>query len=50
VGRGQAKGPPLTHHDRVRAVALSGDGRTALTGCEDGTARLWDVARPRARR
>jgi hypothetical protein len=49
VGRGQAKGPPLTHHDRVRAVALSGDGRTALTGSSDRTARLWDVASGQAK-
>jgi WD40 repeat protein len=28
----------------VYAVAFSPDGRTALTGSDDGTARLWDVA------
>jgi tetratricopeptide (TPR) repeat protein len=30
--------------DKVTAVAFSPDGKTALTGSEDGTARLWDVA------
>jgi WD40 repeat protein len=27
----------------VNAVALSADGRHALTGSQDGTARLWDL-------
>jgi WD40 repeat protein len=32
-------------HDKgVGAVALSPDGHTALTGCSDGSARLWAVA------
>jgi WD40 repeat protein len=28
----------------VNAVAFSLDGTTILTGCSDGTARLWDVS------
>jgi WD40 repeat protein len=31
------------HKDWVWAVALSPDGKTALTGSKDGTARLWRV-------
>jgi WD40 repeat protein len=31
------------HPGAVSAVALSPDGRTLLTGCRDGTARLWDA-------
>jgi len=31
------------HQDWVWAVALSGDGRRALSGSKDATVRLWDV-------
>jgi WD40 repeat protein/tRNA A-37 threonylcarbamoyl transferase component Bud32 len=34
----------LPHKDWVGDVALSPDGRTALTASRDGTARLWDAA------
>ncbi len=27
------------------AVALSGDGKTAVSGSEDNTLKVWDVAR-----
>ena len=33
----------LTHTDWVRAVAWSPDGTQILTGCQDGTARIWDA-------
>ncbi|GAC1466207.1 MAG: hypothetical protein NVSMB9_06530 [Isosphaeraceae bacterium] len=33
----------LEHADVVRAVAFSPDGRLLLTGCLDGSARLWDA-------
>jgi WD40 repeat protein len=33
----------LTHGDRVLAVAVSPDGKTALTGGRDSRARLWDL-------
>jgi WD40 repeat protein/tRNA A-37 threonylcarbamoyl transferase component Bud32 len=39
---GQALGTPV-RHDRLRGVLLSGDGKSLLTGGEDGTARLWEV-------
>ncbi len=34
----------LPHPDRVRALAFSPNGGRALTGCVDGSARLWDAA------
>jgi len=33
------------HQGEVRAAALSADGKTALTGSGDKTARLWQLAR-----
>ena len=44
--RGRGKRPrasrstPLQHQDLVRAIALSADGKTALTGSHDSMARL----------
>src|SRR5262249_14363826 len=35
---------PLQHQDVVTSVALSADGKIALTGSRDYTARLWDTA------
>ena len=37
------------HEQPVVAVAFSPDGSLALTGCGDGTARLWDIASGRER-
>ncbi|MEK6261073.1 MAG: AAA family ATPase [Planctomycetota bacterium] len=37
-------GQPIHHDDSVVAAAFSPDSRTVLTGCLDGTARLWDAA------
>ncbi|MEU4407867.1 WD40 repeat domain-containing protein [Streptosporangium sp. NPDC023963] len=34
------------HKENVGAVALSFDGRTALTGDDDGTTIVWDLADP----
>ena len=41
---GKPIGPPLQHQGAVRAVALSADGKIALTGSYDKTARLWEAA------
>ena len=35
----------LRHPDSVAAMAISRDGRFALTSCTDGNVRLWDVQR-----
>lgn len=42
-------GEPLEHGGSVRAVAISHDGSAALTGSEDGTARLWEVPSGKAK-
>ena len=39
-------GKPMKHQDTVSAVALSPDGKTALTGSYDKTARLWSIPSP----
>jgi WD40 repeat protein/serine/threonine protein kinase len=38
------------HPGAVLAVAVSPDGKTAVTGCADGKVRLWDLASGRLRR
>jgi WD40 repeat protein len=43
---GEPLKPPFHHLGAVRAVAFSPDGRTILTGSEDNTARVWEVAAP----
>jgi WD40 repeat protein/tetratricopeptide (TPR) repeat protein len=44
-------GTPLVHHDDVWSVAFSPDGRSILTGNDDGHARLWesDLSQPGGR-
>ena len=34
------------HTDRITSVALTPDGKWALTGSRDHTARLWDLSNP----
>jgi WD40 repeat protein/tRNA A-37 threonylcarbamoyl transferase component Bud32 len=48
VDTGQPIGPPLQHQDLVYAVVFSPDGKTALTGSQDGTVRLWEASTGRA--
>ena len=43
--------PPIArvlsgHTDGIRSVALTPDGKWALTGSRDNTARLWDLSNP----
>lgn len=33
----------LIHDKRLTAAALTADGRLALTGCDDGTLRMWQL-------
>ena len=42
---GRSRGEAMTHQGIVWAVAYNPYGKTILTGCADGTARLWDVCR-----
>ena len=40
----EGRGPvQLEHPEAVLSMALSPDGRTLLTGCRDGTTRLWSL-------
>jgi WD40 repeat protein len=41
---GRSLGGPLRHDAALRAMTFSPDGRTVLTGGEDGSARFWDAA------
>jgi tetratricopeptide (TPR) repeat protein len=41
---GQPLGPPLPHPSTMVSAAMSPDGRTLLTACNDGAARRWDAA------
>ncbi len=46
---GQRIGTPLWQPDLMRAAAISPDGRTVVTGGDDATARVWDIAGARSR-
>ena len=45
AGWSRSVGAPLPHDDSVVAVAVSGDGRLAITASHDGTARCWNLKR-----
>ena len=38
--------PSFVHRGPVNSLAFHPDGKTLLTGSDDGTARLWDVPAP----
>lgn len=40
---GERLGPPLGHNHTICHAELSSDGRRVLTGCLDGTGRVWAV-------
>lgn len=40
---GQKQGPPLAHNHVICHAELSPDGRRVLTGCLDGTGRIWSL-------
>ena len=42
--RGAARHTLTGHTGPVWAVAVTADGRHAITGSDDGTARVWDLA------
>jgi WD40 repeat protein/tetratricopeptide (TPR) repeat protein/tRNA A-37 threonylcarbamoyl transferase component Bud32 len=44
AGQGRLLEKPLGHEGKVWAVTFSPDGQLAMTGSEDGTARLWHTA------
>ncbi|WP_438032991.1 FHA domain-containing protein [Sorangium sp. So ce204] len=43
IRRGEVR-PPYEHEETITCLAISPDGRLAVTGSRDRTARLWDVA------
>ena len=45
AGWSRTVGAPLPHDDSVVAVAVSDDGRLAITASHDGTARCWNLKR-----
>src|SRR5262249_61843279 len=40
---GLPRGPPLRHGGVIWATACRPDGRLAVTGSQDGTARVWQL-------
>jgi len=38
--------PPLRHGDHITAIQFSRDGRRTVSGCRDGSARVWDLDSP----
>jgi WD40 repeat protein len=44
VATGKLLGAPLEHQSQIGCAAFSPDGKTVLTGSQDGTGRFWEVA------
>jgi WD40 repeat protein len=44
IATGKPIGPPMEQAEPVWAVAISPDGRTLLTGCEDDHIQFWSAA------
>jgi WD40 repeat protein/serine/threonine protein kinase/tetratricopeptide (TPR) repeat protein len=40
----QLKGPLVGHDDRINSIAVSPDGRYLVSGSDDETVRIWDLA------
>jgi WD40 repeat protein len=43
AGDGQPRGKPLPHPHTVRSLAFHPGGKVLLSGCQDGSARLWSL-------
>jgi eukaryotic-like serine/threonine-protein kinase len=43
LSTGRAVTPPLPHEQQVTSIAFDPTGKGLLTGCSDGSVRLWDV-------
>jgi WD40 repeat protein/tRNA A-37 threonylcarbamoyl transferase component Bud32 len=48
LATGKPVGGPFRHRDAVNAVAINAARSVLVTGCQDGTARLWPLPQPLA--
>jgi WD40 repeat protein len=49
LATGRCRTTLIGHTGKVRCGAMSGDGRTAVSGAGDRTVRVWDLATGRCR-